>query len=57
MRSRVHLDLLRRGIGGQDQRGRVARRARRDEQDDHEQDQGGERLQHATGNVLDGNLP
>ena len=52
-----HLNLLRRGIGRQDDRGRIARRARRDEEYDHEEDQGDARLQHPTDNVLDGNLP
>ena len=43
-----HPDLIGRGIGRQDQQGGIARCARRNEQDDHEEDQGDERLQHTT---------
>jgi len=52
-----HADLFGRRIGRKDQQSGVACRARRNEQDDHEEDQGDERLQHAIGDVFDGNLP
>ena len=50
-------NLLGRGVGWQDEQSGVACCACRNKKDDHEEDQGDERLQHTTANVLDGNLP
>src|SRR5262249_500123 len=51
------LNLLGCGVGRQNQKRGITRRAGRDKKDDHEHDQRDERLHHATDDVFDGNLP